>query len=231
MVHDPDIAPIPGCLFGQARGMLQLFEQACTQRGLASECLSSDCQMGCFVEWLLLPLQLQQSALEQFAVVHDSMAAFSLRYWEGVIPASAPQPLKRLFLCNVEALLAERRYRTLGRETRSDSRLTDLLSELQGQGGKIALSIKALAVRCSVSPGRLGRVFKELTGTPFRRYLRCLRVVRAAQLLLSSCQIKDIWPALGYSDGSNFGRDFRRELGISPGALRGSVLRTRSDSV
>jgi CheY-like chemotaxis protein len=63
--------------------------------------------------------------------------------------------------------------------------------------------------------------FKRHTGVTIGRYLRDLRLDRAAvKLVTSADSIKTIWIDVGYRYDSNFNHDFRQRFGVSPGQYR-----------
>jgi AraC-like DNA-binding protein len=91
------------------------------------------------------------------------------------------------------------------------------------------LSLTSLSVSIGISERHIRRIIKEGTGQTFRRYLRQLRMVKAAQVLTnSSYDIKMVAGVVGYSDASHFGEDFRTWMGCTPGEFRTRVSRATS---
>ena len=83
------------------------------------------------------------------------------------------------------------------------------------------LRMPALADAIRLSPSRLSHLFIRETGVSPVRYLRLLRMTRAARLLNESVlSVKEIMARVGCTDPSHFSRDFRRMHGVSPRAYR-----------
>jgi AraC family transcriptional regulator len=81
-----------------------------------------------------------------------------------------------------------------------------------------------LARSAGLSASRFGRLFREATGTTPAAYLRALRMTRARILLeRTSLSVAEIMTQVGARDPSHFSRDFRREHGCSPRALRQQI--------
>jgi len=84
-----------------------------------------------------------------------------------------------------------------------------------------ALSLAALSERAATNRYRLIRLFRRLVGMTPHQYLLHLRLVRAAQRLLTGDEeISAIAFAEGFGDLSSFNRRFRRVLGAAPGRYR-----------
>lgn len=83
------------------------------------------------------------------------------------------------------------------------------------------LRMPALAAAVHLSPSRLSHLFMRETGVSPVRYLRMLRMTRAARLLHESVlSVKEIMARVGCTDPSHFSRDFRRTHGVSPRVYR-----------
>ena len=83
------------------------------------------------------------------------------------------------------------------------------------------LKLASLARTLNLSVSRLVHLFTIETGVPPGRYLRELRLARAATLLLQThLTVKQVMAAVGYNDASHFSRDFKRHHGLSPRALQ-----------
>lgn len=81
-----------------------------------------------------------------------------------------------------------------------------------------------------LSEAYLLRLFHRDVGQTFRTHLRGERMDRAAQLLKRDCRsIKEIALECGYSDISNFYRDFKKVNGITPRELRFKELTALAD--
>ena len=82
-------------------------------------------------------------------------------------------------------------------------------------------TLEGIAAQYSLSPSYLAHSFKKITGTSVMNYLRLCRITAAKKLLASSdMPVSRIVLSCGFSDHSNFSREFRHEVGISPTAFR-----------
>jgi two-component system response regulator YesN len=78
-------------------------------------------------------------------------------------------------------------------------------------------SIRDLALKVSLSPAYLQRLFKQQTGTQLGGLVAERRLQKAAQLLtISNLSIKEIAHAVGYRHHSSFVRAFRRRFARAP---------------
>jgi transcriptional regulator GlxA family with amidase domain len=84
-----------------------------------------------------------------------------------------------------------------------------------------SLTIPGLAAGVNLSSSRLCHLFVREAGVSPVRYLRTLRMERAARLLEESgLSVKEIMAHVGCTDPSHFSRDFRRVHGVSPREYR-----------
>jgi len=82
-------------------------------------------------------------------------------------------------------------------------------------------SIRDLALRVSLSPAHLQRLFKQQTGIQLGSLVTERRLQRAAQLLtISNLSIKEIAHTVGYSHHSSFVRAFQRRFAQAPKQYR-----------
>ena len=96
-----------------------------------------------------------------------------------------------------------------------DSRVEAVVS-LMGQFMGDKLSISALSSCVHVSHVRLRQLFRQETGISPIKYLRRLRMQRAADLLRSTrLTIKEVAFQVGATDLSHFMRDFKKEHGFT----------------
>ncbi|HSM35109.1 MAG TPA: AraC family transcriptional regulator [Longimicrobiales bacterium] len=85
-------------------------------------------------------------------------------------------------------------------------------------------SAAQLAREAGVTPAHLSRAFRRTHGVSVPRYLRRLRLQRAAALLAGTDRpISDIALAAGFYDQSHLTRVFRQALGVTPGVYRSMV--------
>ena len=83
------------------------------------------------------------------------------------------------------------------------------------------LTIPELSRRFCVSATALKAAFRELYGQPIHTWLREKRMERAAELLrLSDMSVLDISQAVGFASPSQFGANFLKRFGASPGKYR-----------
>lgn len=102
---------------------------------------------------------------------------------------------------------------TIERELRSAS-ISERLPEER-------IGIEKMAARLGYSPAYCKRVFQRVYGMSPRQYLTGL-IVRQAKLLLinSELTVEDIAYQLGYHDVSQFSKQFKRWMNLSPTAFR-----------
>lgn len=82
-------------------------------------------------------------------------------------------------------------------------------------------SIRDLALKVSLSPEHLQRLFKQATGTPLGSLVAERRLQKAAELLtISNLSIKEIAHTVGYGHHSSFVRAFQRRFAQAPKQYR-----------
>ena len=83
------------------------------------------------------------------------------------------------------------------------------------------LTIPELSRRFCVSATALKAAFRGLYGQPIHSWLREKRMERAAELLRrSDMSVLDVSQAVGFASPSQFGANFLRRFGVSPGKYR-----------
>jgi two-component system response regulator YesN len=113
-----------------------------------------------------------------------------------------------------------------------DPRIEIVVKIIGEQKGEIHLTLKVSSQLLGVTEAYLLRLFKQEVGTTFLRYLRKQRMSRAAELVSDpSVAIKRIALISGYSDVSNFYRDFKQVHGMSPRKFRGEQLTLQSEEL
>jgi AraC family transcriptional regulator len=86
------------------------------------------------------------------------------------------------------------------------------------------LSLQTLARRGGLSPYHFHRRFHAAVGEPPKRYVRRLRLERAAtRLKLSRRSVTDVAFAAGYATHEAFTRAFARQFGVSPQRFRATL--------
>lgn len=84
-----------------------------------------------------------------------------------------------------------------------------------------ALALQCLAGKWGYSPFYFSRKFREVSGMPFREYLRARRLAFALKELRDSqAGILDISLKYGFSSHEAFSRAFKKAYGITPSAYR-----------
>jgi transcriptional regulator GlxA family with amidase domain len=84
-----------------------------------------------------------------------------------------------------------------------------------------SFSIRELAVKVSLSPAHLQRLFKQQTGTQLGSVVAERRLQKAAELLtVSNLSIKEIASAVGYRHHSSCVRAFQRRFARAPKYFR-----------
>lgn len=81
--------------------------------------------------------------------------------------------------------------------------------------------LKPLAALCAnvgVSVRTIKRAFRKDVGTDFESWRRQVRLMKAVELLVSGCSIKEVAFAVGYRQSSAFVEMFRRTFGTTPKA-------------
>lgn len=87
-----------------------------------------------------------------------------------------------------------------------------------------SLSVEALAREAGLSTAHFSRAFRETLGMAPHRYLLTLRLDHARRLLEApGAVLADVAQRAGFADQAHFTRFFKREFGVTPGA----VLRAR----
>ena len=102
-----------------------------------------------------------------------------------------------------------------------DQRVRVLLGMIPEGAIEIEAQIATTAGLLNISESRLRRLFKREVGVALREYLRGEKMRRAATLSIDrTLSIKQIAVESGYSDLSNFYRDFRKVHGMTLGQMR-----------
>jgi AraC family transcriptional regulator len=82
------------------------------------------------------------------------------------------------------------------------------------------LTVEALAREVGLSASHFARAFKETMGRAPHRYLLSLRLERARRLLeWPGVGLSDVAQRAGFADQAHLTRHFKREFGVTPGAL------------
>jgi len=91
------------------------------------------------------------------------------------------------------------------------------------------VSINELAREAGLSPSYFMRAFRRAVGRPAHQYILTLRLERAYRLLeQSGASLSDIALRTGFSDQAHFTRLFKRQFGVTPGAILRAHARRRA---
>jgi AraC family transcriptional regulator len=89
------------------------------------------------------------------------------------------------------------------------------------------LAVHELAREAGLSPAHFARAFKETFGRPPHQFILARRLERARALLdVPNARLSEVAAAVGFADQAHLTRLFRREFGLTPGA----VLRQRGQA-
>jgi len=81
---------------------------------------------------------------------------------------------------------------------------------------------------CGLSETSFSRTFKRMAGCNFVEFIRKLRVAHACRLLRQSeWPVSDICYEVGFGNLSNFNRQFRVEMGVSPTVYRRAAIQAQ----
>ena len=87
------------------------------------------------------------------------------------------------------------------------------------------IKVEDIATVFHMSPAYISRVFKKETNFTIKWWLNNIRMKRAQELLLeTNIPIKDIGPAVGYSDMRGFYKMFAKHFGVTCSEMRKSAL-------
>lgn len=101
---------------------------------------------------------------------------------------------------------------------RQPAGLAGRLRELLDANVADGVTLRAAAAELHAHPTHLVRSFTAAFGLPPHRYLTGRRVELARRLLLAGQRPADVATAAGFYDQAHLTRQFRRYLGVSPGA-------------
>jgi AraC-like DNA-binding protein len=117
------------------------------------------------------------------------------------------ESLSAIFIGNTESTLQVR-----------ERRLRQVVEMIESEP---SYSIRELALKVSLSPAYLQRLFKQQTGAQLGSLVAERRLQKAAQLLtMSNLSIKEIAHAVGYRHHSSFVRAFQRRFARAPKHFR-----------
>lgn len=198
-----------------------------------------------FVQWLSLSLEQQVADMKIYLSGPDRNSDLAAGIWDAaeshrrLLPDPVMPQEEALFTSDLRLLgllfkpekvrSHDNGYRQV--ESSWDWRIRATLEQLRKQSRSRNLTLKILGSDLRVSARHLGRIFRNTTGLAFHRYLRALRLFKAADLLRTlTFSIKEISSAVGYTSTSNFSREFTEASGLSPMRYREHLIRIMPDS-
>lgn len=195
-----------------------------------------------FLEWLNLSLERQAADMKKYFDNIASDRHIERQIWNepgsqrALLPDHTRPSEEAFFLSELRllALLLNSPTRTIATdhsENHLDWRVGSAIADVQRHCSQNHLTLKTLSSRLRLSPRHLGRLFLQQTGVSFHRYLRTVRLTKAADLLRAlSLSVKEVSAAVGYSSVSNFSRDFSSTAGLSPARYREHRMAITPDS-
>jgi len=85
------------------------------------------------------------------------------------------------------------------------------------------ISVDAIAKHVNLSVPRLVQLFKQITGSPIRRFRQWHRIFTTAQKISNGTSLTDAAIDSGFSDYAQFSRTYRQFAGGSPAAARNNT--------
>ena len=102
-----------------------------------------------------------------------------------------------------------------------DARIRILLRVIEERGGVLHLSSKQIGSLLGIGEARVLRLFSREVGKTLRRHLLEVKMARAAEMLKDGVlPIKTIASSCGYTEVTNFYRDFKNVYRTSPRQMR-----------
>ena len=109
-----------------------------------------------------------------------------------------------------------------------DPRIQCALDRVRSSSGK-RIPLQSMAAEVGLSPAHFSRLFKQETGTTFKRWSREERLARAVTLLSDPrLRIKEIATNVGYSATADFTRAFKARYGVAPSLHRKLPVRAET---
>jgi len=101
-----------------------------------------------------------------------------------------------------------------------DVRYSQIDQYIREHYGEINLSLEQVASAFGISPPYLSSLFKKSNGESFLVYLRHVRVGKATELLKTNKTLEQIAAEVGYVNANILIRNFKKDVGMTPGQYR-----------
>ena len=184
-----------------------------------------------FDEWLGLTLEDQMHELKLFCSVNTTVTELPVvverwsrsQLFQRLPPPQAVDADRKLFSASADILLclAASQLRTDVESVQTIRRITRILTFLEGHAAPWQLTLQAISREVHLSGDYVRHLFKSATGVTLRRFLRYVRMNRAAYLLRSTfLSVEEVALRVDYEHTTNFTRDFRSVAGLSPASYR-----------
>lgn len=85
------------------------------------------------------------------------------------------------------------------------------------------ITLEEMALRSAMSKSSFCKLFCELTGTTFNKYINICRVRSAAEYIKKGYKITAIYGLCGYDDFTTFYRNFKKIMGVSPKEYKNKI--------
>jgi AraC-like DNA-binding protein len=124
-------------------------------------------------------------------------------------------------MCNAEKRrsLCSENYR-IAFDERGNKRMTDVYTFIRENFNR-AITLEEISRIANMSPFAFSRYFKKNSGAGFVEYVNQVRTNKACYLLRETeYQVQDIAVDCGFASISNFNKQFRKSVGISPSDYR-----------
>jgi AraC-like DNA-binding protein len=128
-------------------------------------------------------------------------------------------------LCNVEQRrpLCSENYK-IDFDERGNKKMADIYSYIRGNFTR-PITLKEISEVARISPSSFSKYFKRNSGAGFVEYVNQVRTNKACYLLReTNFQVNDIAIDCGFASISNFNKQFRKTVGISPSDYRAQYV-------
>jgi AraC-like DNA-binding protein len=95
-------------------------------------------------------------------------------------------------------------------------RMVDLIEKSYGDH----ITVRTVSTSLGGKPGKLGALFRLITGSSVHAYVTRVRLGHAAHLIRSNLKIESVALSVGYRSKKNFYRQFTRHFGVTPDTYR-----------